>query len=264
MILSIGADAVAKAPPDGYTILITSVTSSHAANLFNFKKLPYDPIKDFTPVAMLQKSYFILMVRARGAVEDRGGADRGDEDEGRQGELRLWRAAGAGLRRALQGAQGPEGGRHPLQDLDGVAAGDVQRRDSISSSSTRPPARRCARAARCARSRSPPASACPASIFRPWPRPPTFRSSTSRRCGACCCRPERRAPIVAKLESWFAEISQMDATRQYHGQHPCGAVPRRRQGPGRLPPEGNQEVGGAGEAREDRAAVKPDVSVSSP
>ena len=64
MILSIGADAVAKAQPDGYTILITSVTSSHAANLFNFKKLPYDPIKDFTPVATLQKSYFILMMRA--------------------------------------------------------------------------------------------------------------------------------------------------------------------------------------------------------
>jgi tripartite-type tricarboxylate transporter receptor subunit TctC len=63
MILSIGADAVAKAPPDGYTILITSVTSSHAANLFNFKKLPYDPIKDFTPVATLHKSYFVLMVR---------------------------------------------------------------------------------------------------------------------------------------------------------------------------------------------------------
>ena len=55
MILSIGADAVAKASPDGYTILITSVTSSHAANVYNFKRLPYDPIKDFTPVAMLQK-----------------------------------------------------------------------------------------------------------------------------------------------------------------------------------------------------------------
>src|SRR3954467_6074486 len=64
MILSLGADAVAKAPPDGYTILITSVTSSHAANVFNFKKLPYDPIKDFTPVATLQKSYFMLMTRA--------------------------------------------------------------------------------------------------------------------------------------------------------------------------------------------------------
>jgi tripartite-type tricarboxylate transporter receptor subunit TctC len=65
MILSIGADVVAKAPPDGYTILITSVTSSHAANVYNFKRLPYDPIKDFTPVATLQKSYFILMVRAQ-------------------------------------------------------------------------------------------------------------------------------------------------------------------------------------------------------
>lgn len=64
MILSLGADAVAKAAPDGYTILITSVTSSHAANVYNFKRLPYDPIKDFTPVAMLQRSYFILMVRA--------------------------------------------------------------------------------------------------------------------------------------------------------------------------------------------------------
>jgi len=63
MISSAAADAVAKATPDGYTILITSVTSSHAANLFNFKKLPYDPIKDFTPVATLQKSYFVLMVR---------------------------------------------------------------------------------------------------------------------------------------------------------------------------------------------------------
>src|SRR5258705_6150067 len=46
MILSLGADAVAKAPPDGHTILVTSVTSSHAANVFNFKKLPYEPIKD--------------------------------------------------------------------------------------------------------------------------------------------------------------------------------------------------------------------------
>jgi len=64
MILSIGADTVAKAPPDGYTILITSVTSSHAANVYNFKKLPYDPIKDFTPIATLQRSYFILMTRA--------------------------------------------------------------------------------------------------------------------------------------------------------------------------------------------------------
>src|SRR6185295_13485154 len=53
MISSLGADAVAKATPDGYTILLASVTSSHAANLVLFKKLPYDPVKDFTPVTTL-------------------------------------------------------------------------------------------------------------------------------------------------------------------------------------------------------------------
>ena len=52
MIMSAGAEAVAKAPPDGYTILITSVTSSHAANVFNFTKLPYDPVKDFAPIVV--------------------------------------------------------------------------------------------------------------------------------------------------------------------------------------------------------------------
>jgi tripartite-type tricarboxylate transporter receptor subunit TctC len=64
MILSLGADAVAKAPPDGYTILITSVTSSHAANLFNFKKLPYDPIKDFTPIIAAVEPVTCLAVAA--------------------------------------------------------------------------------------------------------------------------------------------------------------------------------------------------------
>ena len=59
----IGTTWFLQQPPDGYTVLITSVTSSHAANVFNSKKLPYDPINDFTPVAMLHRSYFILMVR---------------------------------------------------------------------------------------------------------------------------------------------------------------------------------------------------------
>jgi len=63
MILSLGAAAVAKAKPDGYTILVTSISSSHAANQFMFKSLPYDPVKDFIPVATLQQSYFLLMVR---------------------------------------------------------------------------------------------------------------------------------------------------------------------------------------------------------
>ena len=65
MLSSLGADAVAKSKPDGYTILLAPASSSHAANLVLFKKLPYDPVKDFTPVTTLYSSTFILMVNAK-------------------------------------------------------------------------------------------------------------------------------------------------------------------------------------------------------
>ena len=57
----IASEAVAKAPPDGYTVLITTGTT-HAANPALFKKLPYDPVKDFVPVAALADNGFILVV----------------------------------------------------------------------------------------------------------------------------------------------------------------------------------------------------------
>ncbi|MBK0392808.1 Bug family tripartite tricarboxylate transporter substrate binding protein [Ramlibacter algicola] len=57
----IGAQAAAKAPNDGYTVFITTNTT-HAANEHLFKKLPYDPVKDFEPVALLSKGGQILVV----------------------------------------------------------------------------------------------------------------------------------------------------------------------------------------------------------
>jgi len=57
----IGAEAVAKAAPDGYTLFLTTNTS-HSANPFLFKKLPYDPIKDFTPVAGVMRIPVIVVV----------------------------------------------------------------------------------------------------------------------------------------------------------------------------------------------------------
>jgi len=48
---SIGSDVVAKAPPDGYTLMVHSTT--HVGNAHVYKKLPYDTLKDFTGVAML-------------------------------------------------------------------------------------------------------------------------------------------------------------------------------------------------------------------
>ncbi|RZS77189.1 Bug family tripartite tricarboxylate transporter substrate binding protein [Pigmentiphaga kullae] len=59
----IAAQAVASAPPDGYTMLLTTNTT-HAANQHLFKHLPYDPVKDYTPVALLRKGYQIMVVRA--------------------------------------------------------------------------------------------------------------------------------------------------------------------------------------------------------
>jgi tripartite-type tricarboxylate transporter receptor subunit TctC len=57
----IGAQAAAKAPKDGYTVFITTNTT-HAANEHLFKKLPYDPVKDFEPVALLSRGGQILVV----------------------------------------------------------------------------------------------------------------------------------------------------------------------------------------------------------
>lgn len=57
------AQAAAKAAPDGYTVLITTNTT-HAANEHLYKKLSYDPVKDFAPVTGLGKGGQVLVVRA--------------------------------------------------------------------------------------------------------------------------------------------------------------------------------------------------------
>jgi tripartite-type tricarboxylate transporter receptor subunit TctC len=55
----LGADAVAKSPPDGYTLLVVSI--AHAVNPWLYK-LSYDPIKDFAPVGLLARGANVLVV----------------------------------------------------------------------------------------------------------------------------------------------------------------------------------------------------------
>ncbi|CAG9182101.1 Bug family tripartite tricarboxylate transporter substrate binding protein [Cupriavidus pampae] len=57
----IAASDVAKASPDGYTVLITTNTT-HAANEHLFKKLPYDPVKDYSPITALGRGGQIMVV----------------------------------------------------------------------------------------------------------------------------------------------------------------------------------------------------------
>ena len=57
---TIGTDVVAKAAPDGYTLLLASQTNAISATLYS--NLPFDPIEDFTPVALIGREPGVVVV----------------------------------------------------------------------------------------------------------------------------------------------------------------------------------------------------------
>jgi len=61
---NIGVDAAAKSPPDGYTMVLGQ-TSNLAINPTLYKKLPYDPLKDLTPIVLVADSPMALVVPAQ-------------------------------------------------------------------------------------------------------------------------------------------------------------------------------------------------------
>jgi tripartite-type tricarboxylate transporter receptor subunit TctC len=58
---NIGAEAVAKAAPDGYTLNMSAI-GPHAINVSLFAKLPFDPVKDFAPIAHVLDAEGLLVV----------------------------------------------------------------------------------------------------------------------------------------------------------------------------------------------------------
>ncbi|MFI5444482.1 Bug family tripartite tricarboxylate transporter substrate binding protein [Polaromonas sp. UC242_47] len=64
----IGSDLVAKSPADGYTIVMGTV-GTHAINATLYKKLPYDPLKDFAPVAFAGYTPTMLVVAANSPLK---------------------------------------------------------------------------------------------------------------------------------------------------------------------------------------------------
>ena len=57
---TIGTDAVAKAAPDGYTLVM--ISTAHVISPHLYKQMPYDPLKDFTPVMKLAEGPYVLVV----------------------------------------------------------------------------------------------------------------------------------------------------------------------------------------------------------
>lgn len=57
----IGCELVAKAPADGYTLLL-GTTGTHTTNPAVFAKLPYDPVRDFATISLAAESPFVLLV----------------------------------------------------------------------------------------------------------------------------------------------------------------------------------------------------------
>jgi tripartite-type tricarboxylate transporter receptor subunit TctC len=58
---NIGAEIVAKSPPDGYTLVMGSI-GTHAVNVSLFSKLAYDPVRDFAPVALVIEADGLLVL----------------------------------------------------------------------------------------------------------------------------------------------------------------------------------------------------------
>jgi tripartite-type tricarboxylate transporter receptor subunit TctC len=58
---TIGSDVAAKSPPDGYTMLL-GTSSTHAVAPSLYSKLPYDPVRDFSPVTLVATATILLAV----------------------------------------------------------------------------------------------------------------------------------------------------------------------------------------------------------
>ncbi len=66
---NIGADAVAKSVPDGYTLVMGSF-GTHAVNVSLFSAMPYDPLRDFAPIALVLEAEGLLVVHPSVPAKD--------------------------------------------------------------------------------------------------------------------------------------------------------------------------------------------------
>jgi tripartite-type tricarboxylate transporter receptor subunit TctC len=89
---NVGSDAVAKAPPDGYTLLMANVAPM-AINVTLYAKLPYDPVRDFAPITLVASFPNVLVVHP--SLPARSVAELAKLARARPGQL-TYASAGSG------------------------------------------------------------------------------------------------------------------------------------------------------------------------
>ena len=87
---SIGADVVAKSPPDGTTLLVGTV-GTNAINAALYAKLSYDPVRDFTPLAQIAHAPVAVVVHPSQPAKTLADLVALAKTEPRQAQLRLGR-----------------------------------------------------------------------------------------------------------------------------------------------------------------------------
>ena len=122
----VGAMSVIRGPHDGYTLMVGN-TSGLATNVSLHKSLPYDPVKDFAPIALIARIPEVLVVNAALPVHSLRGSRQAREGDARRPDLRLGRRrhrAASQRRAARQRARR----RADARALQGHVAGDQRRR----------------------------------------------------------------------------------------------------------------------------------------
>jgi len=91
----VGAEIVAKAPPDGYTFLVTT-NSTHTNNPSLYAKLPFDPTTDLVPVSLVSLGTVLVVVKADAPYGDLRGMAKWVKDLGRPATYGSWGIGSSG------------------------------------------------------------------------------------------------------------------------------------------------------------------------
>ncbi len=211
---TIGTEAAARAKPDGYTIYIAPGSSSHAASAHLFKKLPFDPVKDFTSVTTLAKLSFVFVVDPKSPVKSMADLTahlKAKQGKGSYGTPAPTGVVSAELYKKLAGVEAKKVQYKDTQmPMNDMLAGNLDFMLGDASWAVEP--------AKSGRIRVLAVSGDRASAL---PGVPTMEEAGVKGFGkvmawwAVYVPAKTPQPIVNKLEGWFNQIVAMDETKKF-------------------------------------------------